>query len=638
MKLPKYARINLSTGEVDNFPISEEIFLKYLGGKALGAWILYNLLSKGTDPLGEDSILIVNTGPMNGTGAPSSSRFNMTFKNVMTDGIASSNCGGTFGIALKKAGFDGIIVTGKAACPSTIEIIDGEIQIKNAAHLWGMDTERTQEAFDSSYGKLVIGPAGENLVHYACAVSGERVAGRCGAGAVMGSKNLKAIVAYGTKMQDLYNQKGFSQYTRKWVKFLKRHPMTGNSLGRYGTAGLVNNANISGVLPTHNFKKGYFDHGEAICGETLADQYLVRNSGCVSCPIRCERRVMVKGKEVKGPEYETVGLFGSNIDNWNLEMINEINYQADILGLDTISLGGTIAFAMELQERGIEDFGLQFGKADNLLEVIRKIAFCEGKYAQLALGSKKLSEMYGGKEYAIHVKGLELAAYEPRRSVGMGLGYATSNRGGCHLNGGYLALIESVGVLKVDSQTHKGKPELTILFQNLMEAISAAGFCLFTAQAMIPALFYKIGPLHWITRFANKALISARFLLGNIWGKLPWLLPFNSIYLLPHAQAIRLATGIEMTSGKLLQIGERGFNIERMFNLREGLTCKDDVLPERLTKIPQDESKADTVVCLDKMLARYYKIRGWDEFGIPAAKKLERLGMLPNNQGIKERG
>jgi aldehyde:ferredoxin oxidoreductase len=155
---------------------------------------------------------------------------------------------------------------------------------------------------------------------------------------------------------------------------------------------------------------------------------------------------------------------------------------------------------------------------------------------------------------------------------------------------------------------------------------------------MIPALFYKIGPLHWITRFANKALISARFLLGNIWGKLPWLLPFNSIYLLPHAQAIRLATGIEMTSGKLLQIGERGFNIERMFNLREGLTCKDDVLPERLTKIPQDESKADTVVCLDKMLARYYKIRGWDEFGIPAAKKLERLGMLPNNQGIKERG
>lgn len=627
MNLPKYAKIDLYTGRVEDFPISEELFTKYLGGKALGARILYDLLPKGTEPLSPEAILIINTGPMNGTGAPSSSRFNLTFKNVMTGGIASSNCGGQFGVMLKKAGFDGIILTGMACRPSTIEIIDGEIQLVDATHLWGMDAERVQEEFDHNYGKLVIGPAGEHMVHYACAVSGERVAGRCGAGAVIGSKNIKAIVAYGTKKQEIYNKDAFDKYVRKWVKFLKSHPMTGGTLGRYGTAGLVNNANSSSALPTHNFKKGHFGDAEAISGETLADKYLVRNSGCISCPIRCERRVMVNGKEVKGPEFETVGLFGSNIDSSNLEIINEINYQADIMGLDTISLGGTLAFAMELQEKGIADFELQFGKTDNLLEVIRKISFREGKYAELALGSKKLSEIYGGKEYAIHSKGLELAAYEPRRSVGMGLGYATSNRGGCHLNGGYLALIESVGVLSVNSQTHKGKPELTVFFQNLMEAVSAAGFCLFTAQTMIPAFFFKLGPLHWVTRFTNKAFISARFLLRSIWDKMPWLIPLNTLYLLPQAQAIKLATGLKMTSGLLLQVGERGFNIERMFNIREGLTHKDDALPDRLTKTRQEDGMADSIVCLDKMLPVYYKVRGWDEKGIPTPKKLKKLGI-----------
>jgi aldehyde:ferredoxin oxidoreductase len=627
MILPKYIKINLSTGEIEEVLISEELYRNYLGGKTLGARLLYDLQPKGVEPLSPDSVLIINTGPMNGTGAPSSSRFNLTFKNVMTGGIASSNCGGQFGVMLKKAGYDGIIITGAAEKPTAIEIIDGEVKLVNAEHLWGMDAEKVQEEFDHSYGKLVIGPAGENLVRYACAVSGERVAGRCGAGAVMGSKKIKAIVAYGTKRAEVHNKEAFNTHVKKWVKFLKSHPMTGTTLGRYGTAGLVNTANASSALPTHNFKAGHYEKAEAISGEELADKHLVRNSGCISCPIRCERRVMVGGKEVKGPEYETVGLFGSNIENSDLEIINEINYQSDILGLDTISLGGTLAFAMELQERGLADFGLQFGKTDNILEIIRKIAYCEGKYAELALGSKELSKIYGGEEYAIHAKGLELAAYEPRRSVGMGLGYATSNRGGCHLNGGYLALIESVGVISVDSQTHKGKPELTVFFQNMMEAVSSAGFCLFTAQAVIPAVFFKLGPLHWLTRFANKAFLGARFLLRHVWKLMPWILPINSIYLLPQSQAIEYATGIKMTSGKLLQIGERGFNMERMFNLREGLTYEDDTLPERMTKVRQVESMEDSVVCLDKMLPRYYSVRGWDDRGVPTQKKLKKLGL-----------
>lgn len=627
MNLPKYVKIDLNTGTIQDFIISKKLFENYLGGKALGARLLFDLLPKGTEALSQNSILIINTSPMNGTGAPSSSRFNLTFKNVMTGGIASSNCGGQFGVMLKKAGFDGIILTGKAEHPSTIEIIDGEIHLVDASHLWGMDAEEVQEKFDDNYGKLVIGPAGENLVRYACAVSGERVAGRCGAGAVMGAKNIKAIVAYGTKKQEVYDKVKFDKYVKKWIKFLKSHPMTGKTLGRYGTAGLVNNANASSALPTHNFKRGHTNKAEAISGETLAENYLVRNNGCVSCPIRCERRVIVNGKEVKGPEFETVGLFGSNIDSYDLGIVNAINYKADILGMDTISLGGTLAFVMELQEKGIVDFGLKFEKTDNILEIIEKIAHCEGKYAELALGSKRLSEIYGGKDYAIHAKGLELAAYEPRRSVGMGLGYATSNRGGCHLNGGYLALIESVGVLSIDSQTHKGKPELTVFFQNMMEAVSAAGFCLFTAQSMIPALFFNLGPTHWVTRFTNKVFISARFVLGGIWDKMPWLIPFNTMYLLPQAEALKLATGLKMTTGWFLQIGERGFNMERMFNLREGLTCKDDMLPDRLTKTRQDEGKADSIVCIDKMMPRYYKVRGWDDKGIPTLKKLIKLGI-----------
>ncbi|MEF9918316.1 MAG: aldehyde ferredoxin oxidoreductase family protein [Eubacterium sp.] len=627
MKPMNYIYINLTTGKTKKLPIKEGVIREYLGGKILAAKLLYDLLPKGIDPLSPKNLLIINTGLMTGTGAPSSSRFNMTFKNVMTGGIASSNCGGTFGMMLRRGGVDGLIIAGKAATPVTIEVIDGDVKIVDAGKLWGMNTEETQQQFERVYGKLVIGPAGENLVHYACAVSGERVAGRCGAGAVMGSKNLKAVVSYGTKQPEIFDRPRFDAYVKKWVHFLKNHPMTGDILGHYGSAGLVNNANAAHALPTHNFSKGYFENAEAISGETLADKYLVRNSGCVSCPIRCERRVKVNDKEVKGPEYETVGLFGANIDNCDLNLINQINYQADILGLDTISLAGTLAFCMELQEKGMADFGISFGESEKLVDVMDKIAHREGIYGELAEGSAKLSEKYGGKEFAIHSKGLELASYEPRRSVGMGLGYATSNRGGCHLNGGYLALMESVGVMSVGAQGSKGKPELAIFMQNGMEAGSAAGFCLFAMQTMIPSILYKMGSSSPVTHFAGKAMIMARGVLGNLWPLLPKILPINTMYLLPHCKAITYATGIPMTSGKFLQIGERGFTIERLFNLREGLTALDDTLPDRLTKTPQDPDQKNTCVDLETMLPVYYKVRGWHANGVPKKATLKRLGI-----------
>ena len=626
MKLPSYALIDLTQKAISRYEISETYYKQYIGGKTLGARLLYDLTPAGVDPLGPDSIVIINTSPANGTGAPCSSRFNMTFKNVLTGGIASSNCGGQFGVMMKRAGYDGIILKGQSEKPCVLTILDGTIAISDAGDLWGKDTEEAQHTFPKIYGKLVIGPAGEHLVRYAAAVSGERVAGRCGAGAVLGAKKIKALVAYGTQRPDIYNRKKFAKYVKKWIAFLRNHPMTGEALPNYGSAGLVSKANATNALPTHNFKYGHFKNAEAISGETLADKYLLRNSSCISCPIRCERRVLVDGKDVKGPEYETCGFFGPNIDAVSMENMLKLNYLCDILGMDTISLASTLSFAMELKENGVADFGVSFGNSDNLAEVVEKIARREGVYSDLANGSKWMSEKYGGKDYAMHSKGLEMASYEPRRSVGMGLGYATSNRGGCHLNGGYLALLESVGVLSMDALSTSAKPAFTVFFQNALEAISASGFCLFSAQSFVPAILFKLGPHHPVTRTVGKIATHLGFGIRALLWMLP-VLRFNSVYLFPHAEALRLITGLPFYTGSFVKLGERGYNLERLYNYREGLTKADDSLPDRLTKTPQDPKNAKTVVRLDKMLPVYYNVRGWDKNGAPQKRTLRRLGI-----------
>ncbi len=621
----RYAQVDLSTETVTEYPISDQYFELYLGGKALAARILYDELCPGIDPLSPENLIIINTSPLNGTGAPSSSRFNMTTKNVLTGGIASSNCGGQFGVKLRRAGYDGLLIKGRASQPCYIEIIDGEITIKDATHLWGLDTEKTQENFDHRYGMLVIGPAGENLVRYACAVSGERVLGRCGVGAVMGSKNIKGLVAYGTSTIPVYNPVKFRSFIQRWVQYLKQHEFTGQTMGLYGSANFVNKCNESGVLPTGNFKKGRFEHAEAISGETLAEKHLTRNSGCISCPIRCERRVMVEGKEVKGPEYETIGLLGANIENADLEKISQWNYQADILGMDTISLAGTLAFVMELAEKGIKDFGLHFGESENISDIIPKIAYREGEFSDLAEGTKYLAEKYGGQDFAIHSKGLEIASYEPRKAVGQGLGYATANRGGCHLNGGFLSLLEVVGPIPMDPITTKAKPGLTVLFQNATEAVSATGFCLFTTFSLMPNALYKLNHSSTVNKLLGKVIIGSRFIVDRLGSLLPGAIPFNSLYLFPHAEAVKLATGLNMTSGRFLQLGERSFNMERLFNVREGFTWENDCLPQRLTDEPSDYDNPDTMVKLGEMLPQYYKVRGWNQKGIPTTKKLKQL-------------
>ena len=622
--LPRYVHVNLSTSEVQALAISEEYFRLYVGGKALAARLLYDLLPAGTHPLAPEAVAIVNTGPLNGTGAPSSSRFNMSFKNVLTGGIASTNCGGSFGFTLRKAGYDGIVITGAAAEPVYIEIIDGAITIKDARDLWGLGIEEARKSFGKGFASFLIGPSGENLVHYAGVASGDRIAGRCGGGAVFGSKNLKGLVASGKQPVPVYNKEKFKKFIGKWVHFLQGHPMTGESMPRYGSAGIVSKANASLALPTHNFKSGFFAQADAISGETLTETHLEENKGCVSCPIRCERRVRSSHGVIKGPEYETLGLFGANIENSDLDAIIEINRICDELGLDTISCAGTLAFAMELQENGGEDFGLRFGDSQSVIDALPKIAIRDGKYSELANGTKWLSEKYGGTEYAIHAKGLELASYEPRRSVGMGLGYATSNRGGCHLGGGYTSLLESINVLTMSPTSPRAKVQWTVLTQNALDAVSSLGCCLFSALTFIPKPLYKIGPAHGVTRAINKILLNSGPVIG-LMVKHPGFEKFNTMLLFPHAEAGKQATGLPLNTGSFFTLGERCYNLERMFNLREGLTGADDSLPKRLTETPQDPNDPTTVVPLDVMLPAYYKLRGWDEKGIPSAKKLSKL-------------
>ncbi len=621
--------INLSNQKINEYPWSDKDRELYLGGKIMAAKILNDNIKKGTDPFSPENMLVITTGPLTGTGAPTSSRFNISSVSPMTGFIGSSNSGGNFGIMLKKAGYDALIITGKSPNPVWIKIIDDDISFHDATDLWGKVASESQAALPAKTGKLVIGPAGENLVRYASIVSEERISGRTGVGAVMGSKNLKAIVTNGSHTVPIHDNQQKKGIFKKWVKQLKDHPITGKELPQLGTAGLLSNMNANKMLATRNFKYGEYKDFDAVSGEHLAEKYLIKNKGCIFCPIQCGRVVEVNNRQIKGPELETLGLLGPNLENNDLQLIIKMAHLIDELGMDTISTGGSISFAMELNENGLWDNDLSFGKTDNLLSTIEDIAYRKGIGDLLAEGSKRLSDKFDGKEYAMHSKGLELSAYEPRRAVGQGLGYAVSNRGACHINGGYMVLLEGLG-LSMDPLTIKSKPSLTIMFQNLMESVSAGGSCIFTMYAVIPKLLLE-NPNSRTTRFVNKVLPHAGAGVNLINNAPENVLPIN-LSLIPHLKAISSVTGMKMTLGKFKEIGERGYTIERMFNIKMGLTKADDKLPKRLTKELQDPNDARTKVPLEEMKTAYYKLRGWNSDGIPKHNKLKRLQLINGDE------
>ena len=568
------------------------------------------------------NIIVISTGPLNAMNCPSSSRFNVSTISPLTNLLTSSNSGGNFGIHLKRAGYDAVIITGKSRDRIYLEITEDGVEFKSADNLWGMKTGDAQEALGGKSGKLVIGPAGENKVYYSCLVSQERVSGRGGVGAVFGSKNIKAVVAYGVKAPVAYDKEKLDKINKKWINRLQTHPLTGKQLPQLGTAGLVSMMQQRNLLSTKNFSAGKFDDYKMVSGEELAENHLIRNKGCVSCPIQCARVVRVGDKEVKGPELETLGLLGPNILNNNIELIFKWNYELDELGIDTISAAGTISFAMELNEKGLLKSELSFGKTDNISKVFEDIALRKGIGDELANGSRWLSYKYGGEEFAMQAKGMELAAYEPRGAYGQGLGYATSNRGGCHLNAGYMVVLEGLG-LTINQRTRAGKANLAIMFQNLMEAVSAGGSCLFTTYAFFP--YFLINKRNSVvSRIVNKVLPYTGPFVWFV-NKMPWLLQINLSAMLPHPLAISAATGMKLNFGRLMSIGERGYNLERLINTKLGVSRADDTLPKRATEELQDPDDKKSRVPINKMVKSYYHIRGWDSMGMVKKSKLKAL-------------
>lgn len=630
----KVMQLDLATGQVSEYPWSDRERELFIGGKIMAAKILSDHFDGTEKAFGEENIIVISTGPLTGTGAPSSSRFNISTLSPLTGILASSNCGGSFGYYLKKAGYDALIIKGKSEKRTWIEINNNNFIFHSADDMWGTKISECQEILadkikakngeKAKYGHICIGPAGENLVKYAAVLSGERAAGRAGVGAVFGSKNIKAITASGNHIIPIYDKKKTTEWNKKWFKYLKKHPLTGNQLPRLGTAGLVSSMQMRGLLATKNYQYGKNPDFEKVNGETLAEQYNVVNKGCITCPIKCARTVEVDGKQVKGPELETLGLLAGGILNDNLELVNRWNYQLDELGIDTISAANTLSYAMEANEKGLWNNGLEFGKTDNISQVWEDIAFRRGIGDELAEGSRYLSKKYGGEEFAMNVKGLELAAYEPRMAAGQGLGYAVSNRGGCHLNGGYLVILEGLG-LNTNSNTPKAKADFTMLFQNLMEMISASGQCLFTSYAFFPG-FLITQPNGPIAKVVNAAIPHIGFVLRAI-NKWPTALKLH-LPVFHHTKIFPCAVNMSMNFGRYIRCGERGYTLERYINSRFGITEKDDTLPKRLTDTPQDKNNPNTVVPLDKMKKTYYAARGWDKNGVPTEATLRKLEII----------
>jgi len=622
----KVMLVDLSTQSVNEYPWSDEDRELYIGGKTMAAKILCDNFTGKEETYSEENLIVISTGPLTGTGAPSASRFNLSTLSPQTGLITSSNCGGSFGYHLKKAGYDALVIKGKCAERSWLEIKNDKFIFHSAEELWGTKVTECQEMLMEKvghcrFGRLVIGPAGENLVRYSAVVSEERAAGRTGVGAVFGWKQLKAITVSGNHDIPVFDIEKTKAHCKKWFRYLHNHPLTGKQMPRMGTAGLVSSMQARGLLSTKNYSAGQYEDFEMVNGETLAEEHNIVNKGCLSCPIKCARTVSVGGKAVKGPELETLGLLGGGILNNSMENILRWNYELDELGMDTISAANTLAYAMEANEKGLWDNGLEFGSCDGISQLWDDIAHRRGVGDELAEGSKRLSEKYGGKDFAMQSKGLELAAYEPRRAVGMGLGYAVSNRGGCHLNGGYLVILEGLG-LYVDTQTPKAKADLTMMFQDLMEMISATGQCLFTSYAFFPG-FLITRPNGLITTAANKLFTHLGWAIRFI-NKFPTALALH-LPVFHHTKMVKYAVGMPMTFGKYIRCGERGYNLERYVNRRFGVSAKDDALPKRLTQVPQDPNDPSTVVPLEKMKKIYYHARGWNSQGLPTKRTMRKL-------------
>ncbi len=581
----KILRVDLSDGSTLIEEISEKILQKYLGGRGLGAYFVYTEVPPDTDPLGPENILAFCNGAMTGVNVPTGGRSSLSTLSPLTGTIFDANTGSQFGVRLKWAGVDALVIKGISPTPIWLEISESGAKIHPADELWGGEIPDTVAAIKERGSAIVsIGPAGENKVLFASIADEKgRSYGRGGVGAVMGSKNLKAILARGKEKPGIADQDIYKFVNYEASKMITASPRTSEGLPEFGTSVLVNLMNWYGVLPSHNFQKGEFEQAEKISGERLRDKYLIKRGACWSCPIGCKRVTQTSSEKGEGPEYETIYALGSSLDIDDFEIIIEANYLCNRLGMDTISCGATIACAMELAERGKLETDLAFGRADLLLKTIEDIAFRRGLGDEIAGGSKRLSTRYGMPEVSMQVKGLEFPAYDPRGMQGQGLLYATSNRGACHLRGNMLGP-ELLGAPKMlDRHAPSGKAGMLIVMQHTNAVIDSIGMC----------------------KFVNFAIGDDFF-----------------------ARLMTSVTGVKYEVQDLQLAGERIWNLERLYNLRAGFTQKDDNLPPRFIEEPLKEGgSAGHVVHLDEMLEEYYRFRSWSSEGIPSLRKLETLGL-----------
>lgn len=600
--------IDLTTRDIKKEPLEQRLVRNYIGGAGFAIKILYENVRPKIDPFDPENMVVLATGPAQGTLAPGSGRGLFVSKSPLTNSSFRSNFGGFLAHELKHAGYDLIAIKGKADKPVYLVIDDDKVELKDATHLWGKTTYETQrmmkeELGDEKFQTACIGPAGENLVRIASIIHGIHAAGRGGIAAVLGSKRFKGIAIRGSKDVNVADLDGLIEYFKEINKRCKEHPVTGKNLPIYGTTWVLSMVNKVGGLGTRNWQMETFEGWEKITGETTIPKHKIQDASCASCTIGCVKVQEIKegkyaGSVAKGPEYETLYGLGSVVGVDDFGAIVTASRACDELGLDTISAGVVVAFAMECYERGMltnddtEGLKLNFGNGDTLIECIRRIAYRKGFLGDtLAEGVRVASEIIGhGSQYlAMHIKGLEIAGHSPRAIKAVGLGYAVANRGGSHH----------------DARGHswdyrKSVEERAFTMQNKPNIVH-------TTQ--------------------NMAVIGDSLIVCRM---------FEGIYGLSltedHCKIIKLTTGIDMTLPELTRIAERIYTLERCFAVREGLNRKHDTLPFRILyePIPNGASKGACTkpAELRAMLDEYYKLRGWDvKTGIPMKEKLKELSL-----------
>jgi len=604
----KLLRVDLTNRKIEIQDLDEELIRKYLGGVGIGAKILYEETTPETPPLSPENILTAITGPYTGTGVPTSGRHHLVARSPLTGLFGESNVGGSWAIHFKRAGFDGIVIKGHSDLPVYLWIQDGKVEIRDARPIWGKDSYESADWLKKETSKeatvAVIGQAGERMAkiasipHIGHVV---RAAARTGLGAVMGSKNLKAMVVLGDGPVPIAQPEALKTSIKNLLPHIKG---VTEAFGKFGTSGGVENYEKIGNFPIKNWREGRWAGAKKISGTTMHDTILSGRKACLQCPIACGRHIKVTEgpyapMDCEGPEYETVGTLGGLCMVDDLEAIAKANQLCNRYGLDTISAGGIIAFVMEAYEKGIltkkDTDGVEplWGNGKVLIEMIHKMGRGEGIGRLMTEGSKRMAEALGKNaiEFAIQVKGLEPSAHDPRRFFSQALSYATASRGACH-NASWshpyeLALtMPEIGISEPqDSYQIDGKAEFTVKLQDLMCVMDALILCRFS----------QVGKAVSVTN---------------------------------HVDWLNLITGWNMEIPEYMKVGERLFNLKRMYNCRLSVSRKDDFLPYRFMTLNRTgEDLANQLPPMGRLLSDYYAYRGWSEDGIPTRSKLEELGL-----------